>query len=154
MLTEAVAEMNDEDYRWVSIHDLRRCWANQLVVADRISPRTVIAFLLMGNGTVMSRQKAVLVGLLLILTVVFTASGFARAPPHTACGICTDALDRAAAEHRVTLTRGQSKLAIRVSENTLTRWTATVQLTDGAAALQNDSLWQSSFRMSLIVSLL
>ncbi|MFC7193194.1 hypothetical protein ACFQL7_27690 [Halocatena marina] len=71
--------MNDEDYRWVSIHDLRRCWANQLVVADRISPRTVIAFLLMGNGTVMSRQKAVLVGLLLILTVVFTASGFARA---------------------------------------------------------------------------
>lgn len=88
----------------------------------------------------MSRQKAVLVGLLLCLTVGCTARGVARAPPQAACGICTDALDRAGADHGVTLTRGQSKLVIQVSENTSTRWTATVQLTDGATALQNDSL--------------
>lgn len=88
----------------------------------------------------MSRQKAVLVGILLSLTVGCTAPGLARAPPQAACGICTDALDRAAADHGVTLTRGQSKLVIQVYENTSTRWTATVQLTDGASALQNDSL--------------
>jgi hypothetical protein len=90
---------------------------------------------------IMSRQNAALVGLLFVcLTVGFTASGFARAPPQAACGVCTDTLDRAAADHGVTLTRGQSKMVIQVYENTSTRWTATVKLTDGAAVLQNDSL--------------
>ncbi|RRJ29385.1 hypothetical protein [Halocatena pleomorpha] len=88
----------------------------------------------------MFRQKAILVGILLSLAVGCTAPGLARAPPQAACGICTDTLDQAGADHGVTLARGQSKLVIQVYENTSTRWTATVQLTDGASALQNDSL--------------
>lgn len=93
----------------------------------------------MGNERVLCLDT-VLVCLLLILTVGCTASGLARAPPQAACGICTDALDQAGANHGVTLTQGQSKLVIQVYENTSTRWTATVELTDGAGALQNDSL--------------
>jgi hypothetical protein len=89
----------------------------------------------------MPRQKTVLVVLLLVgLTVGLTASSSARAPPQAACGICTDALDRAAADHGVSLTRDKSKMIIQVYENTSTEWTATVRLTDGTAALQNDSL--------------
>ncbi len=99
-----------------------------------------IFLLIEERESTMSRQKAVLVGILLILTVGCTAPGLARAPPQAACGICTDALDQAAADQGVTLTRGQSKLVIQVYENTSTRWTATVQLSDGASALRNDSL--------------
>jgi integrase len=33
----------DDDYRRVSTHDLRRCWANHLLVEQTISPRIVMA---------------------------------------------------------------------------------------------------------------
>jgi integrase len=39
----AAAETGDEDYRRVSSHDLRRCWANHLLVEEGISPRIVMA---------------------------------------------------------------------------------------------------------------
>jgi integrase len=39
----AAAETDDEDYRRVSSHDLRRCWANHLFVEEGISPRIVMA---------------------------------------------------------------------------------------------------------------
>jgi integrase len=39
----AAAETGDEDYRRVSTHDLRRCWANHLLVEENVSPRIVMA---------------------------------------------------------------------------------------------------------------
>jgi integrase len=39
----AADETGDEDYRRVTSHDLRRCWANHLLVEQGISPRIVMA---------------------------------------------------------------------------------------------------------------
>jgi integrase len=39
----AADETGDEDYQRVSSHDLRRCWANHLLVEEGISPRIVMA---------------------------------------------------------------------------------------------------------------
>ena len=39
----AATETGDEDYRRVSTHDLRRCWANHLLVEENVSPRIVMA---------------------------------------------------------------------------------------------------------------
>jgi len=41
---ETAAEATgDPDYRKVSTHDLRRCWANHLLVEENVSPRIVMA---------------------------------------------------------------------------------------------------------------
>ncbi|WP_255149773.1 site-specific integrase [Halorarius halobius] len=39
----AARETGDEDYEKVSSHDLRRCWANYLLVEENVSPRIVMA---------------------------------------------------------------------------------------------------------------
>ncbi|WP_368411928.1 tyrosine-type recombinase/integrase [Haladaptatus halobius] len=39
----AAEETDNDDYRRVSTHDLRRCWANHLLVEGNISPRIVMA---------------------------------------------------------------------------------------------------------------
>lgn len=39
----AADESDNEDYRRVSTHDLRRYWANHLLVEENVSPRIVIA---------------------------------------------------------------------------------------------------------------
>jgi integrase len=39
----AADETGDDDYRRVSTHDLRRCWAHHLLVEERVSPRIVMA---------------------------------------------------------------------------------------------------------------
>lgn len=39
---DAVEATGDEDYRRVTSHDLRRCWANHLLVEEGISPRIVM----------------------------------------------------------------------------------------------------------------
>jgi integrase len=39
----AAEETGDDDYRRVSTHDLRRCWANHLLVEENVSPRIVMA---------------------------------------------------------------------------------------------------------------
>jgi integrase len=39
----AADETGDDDYRRVTSHDLRRCWANHLLVEQGISPRIVMA---------------------------------------------------------------------------------------------------------------
>jgi len=39
----ASEETGDADYRKVSTHDLRRCWANHLLVEENLSPRIVMA---------------------------------------------------------------------------------------------------------------
>jgi integrase len=39
----AADETGDDDYRRVSTHDLRRCWANHLLVEENVSPRIVMA---------------------------------------------------------------------------------------------------------------
>lgn len=39
----AAEETGDDDYQKVSTHDLRRCWANHLLVEENISPRIVMA---------------------------------------------------------------------------------------------------------------
>ncbi|WP_181685819.1 site-specific integrase [Halorhabdus salina] len=39
----AAEETGDQDYQRVSTHDLRRCWANHLLVEENVSPRIVMA---------------------------------------------------------------------------------------------------------------
>jgi integrase len=39
----AADETGDDHYRRVSTHDLRRCWANHLLVEESVSPRIVMA---------------------------------------------------------------------------------------------------------------
>jgi integrase len=39
----AAEHTGDDDYRKVSTHDLRRCWANHLLVEENVSPRIVMA---------------------------------------------------------------------------------------------------------------
>jgi integrase len=39
----AAKETGDTDYQRVSTHDLRRCWANYLLVEENVSPRIVMA---------------------------------------------------------------------------------------------------------------
>lgn len=39
----AAEETGDDDYRRVSTHDLRRCWAHHLLVEENVSPRIVMA---------------------------------------------------------------------------------------------------------------
>ena len=39
----AADETGDDHYRRVSTHDLRRCWANHLLVEEGVSPRIVMA---------------------------------------------------------------------------------------------------------------
>lgn len=39
----AAEETGDEDYRRISTHDLRRCWAHHLLVEEGVSPRIVMA---------------------------------------------------------------------------------------------------------------
>jgi len=39
----AAEETGDPDYKRVSTHDLRRCWANHLLVEENVSPRIVMA---------------------------------------------------------------------------------------------------------------
>lgn len=39
----AAKSTNDPDYRRVSSHDLRRCWAHHLLVEENVSPRIVMA---------------------------------------------------------------------------------------------------------------
>ncbi|WP_227378999.1 site-specific integrase [Haladaptatus halobius] len=39
----AVEETGNDDYRRVSTHDLRRCWANHLLVEENVSPRIMMA---------------------------------------------------------------------------------------------------------------
>jgi integrase len=39
----AAEERDNDDYRKLSTHDLRRCWANHLLVEEHVSPRIVMA---------------------------------------------------------------------------------------------------------------
>ncbi len=39
----AADETGDDHYRRISTHDLRRCWANHLLVKESVSPRIVMA---------------------------------------------------------------------------------------------------------------
>lgn len=39
----AATATDDDDYTRVSTHDLRRCWANHLLVEENVSPRIVMA---------------------------------------------------------------------------------------------------------------
>ena len=40
---DAAEATGDDDYRRLSTHDLRRCWANHLLVEENVSPRIVMA---------------------------------------------------------------------------------------------------------------
>jgi len=40
---QAAQDTGDSDYTRVSSHDLRRCWANHLLVEENVSPRIVMA---------------------------------------------------------------------------------------------------------------
>jgi len=48
---KAAEETGDDDYRRISTHDLRRCWANHLLVEQNVSPRIVMA---LGDGVPMT----------------------------------------------------------------------------------------------------
>ncbi|MFB6131035.1 MAG: hypothetical protein ABEJ28_09470 [Salinigranum sp.] len=82
--------------------------------------------------------------LVVLLATAVVAAGAApaasREPPQAACGVCTDALTTAAADHGVPLSTGRATLSVRVGADASTRWTARVALREGASALRNDSL--------------
>lgn len=64
----------------------------------------------------------------------------ARAPPTPLCGVCSERLDESAERHDVDLTRGETDLVVQIHENGSTSWRATVELTAGAEALDNETL--------------
>jgi hypothetical protein len=64
----------------------------------------------------------------------------ARAPPTPLCGACSERLDESAERRGVDLTRGETNLVVQVHENGSTAWRATVELTAGADALENETL--------------
>jgi hypothetical protein len=86
-----------------------------------------------------SRGLAVVLALAL-LTGALVPVADARAPPTPLCGVCSDRLDESAERHDVALTRGETDLVVQVHENGSTTWRATVELTAGAAALDNGTL--------------
>lgn len=75
-----------------------------------------------------------------LLGVAGVQSVAARAPPTPACGVCTDALESAAAERGVAVERGETALTVAVRENGSATWRAAVELRRGSDALENDSL--------------
>ncbi|MFB6077378.1 MAG: hypothetical protein ABEJ80_00190 [Halarchaeum sp.] len=87
----------------------------------------------------MARARTVLLALLVVAALAAPAA--ARAPPRPACGVCTDALDEAAATHGVTVERAHSTLDVEAAANGTSTWTARVRLERGADALRaNDTL--------------
>ncbi|MFC5366701.1 hypothetical protein [Salinirubrum litoreum] len=64
----------------------------------------------------------------------------ARAPPTPLCGACSERLDESAERRGVDLTRGETDLVVQVHENGSTSWRATVELTAGGDALENETL--------------
>jgi len=87
----------------------------------------------------MARARTVLLALLVVAALAAPAA--ARAPPRPACGVCTDALDAAAADHGVTVERAHSTLDVEAAANGTSTWTARVRLERGADALRaNDTL--------------
>lgn len=84
--------------------------------------------------------------LLLVGSVIVASSGIvsvpaaARAPPQPVCGVCTQALDEAAADRGVDLERGTSRMGIRIHTNGTATYTAQVSLRRGAERLQNTTL--------------
>lgn len=88
-----------------------------------------------------ARHAAVLLAAALVLSSVAAAPATARAPPWPVCGPCADgALAAAAADRGVDVTTGDATLDVQVFANGSTRWTARIELTDGAEAMANDSL--------------
>lgn len=81
-----------------------------------------------------------LLALALFGTAAMPAQVNARAPPTPVCGVCTGALDGAAANHGVALERDGTELTVTVRPNGTTRWRATIELARGADALRNASL--------------
>ncbi|WP_435126458.1 hypothetical protein [Halobaculum sp. D14] len=80
-----------------------------------------------------------LVALLLVVAAASTPAA-ARAPPQPACDVCGERLTATAAEHGVDVAVGHAAVTVQVYENASTRWTARVELTDGADALRNDTV--------------
>ncbi|ESP87847.1 hypothetical protein K933_12006 [Candidatus Halobonum tyrrellensis G22] len=66
------------------------------------------------------------------------------------CGLCEDGtLASAAADRGATVETGASTLDVRVFANGSTRWTARVELTDGAGAMANESLRRAVVRAAI-----
>lgn len=87
------------------------------------------------------RRAAVLLAAVLVLSSAAAVPAVARAPPWPVCGPCADgALAAAAADRGASVETDRSTLDVRVFANGSTRWTARVDLTDGAEAMANDSL--------------
>jgi hypothetical protein len=85
-------------------------------------------------------------GVVLVVALVGTAllagvpTTDARAPPTPLCGACSERLDESAERRGVDLTRGETDLVVQVHENGSTAWRATVELTAGTDALDNETL--------------
>jgi hypothetical protein len=91
-----------------------------------------------------STRRGLAVVLSLVLLTGILVAGVpvadARAPPTPLCGVCSDRLDESAERHDVALSRGETDLVVQVHENGSTTWRATVELTAGADALDNETL--------------
>jgi hypothetical protein len=89
-----------------------------------------------------SRGLAVVLSFALVGTALVAGvpAADARAPPTPLCGACSERLDESAERHDVDLTRGETDLVVQIHENGSTSWRATVELTAGAEALDNETL--------------
>lgn len=84
---------------------------------------------------------ALLVGLLvLVASVAAVTPVAAKAPPEPVCGVCTSALDRAAARHGVSLERGTSTMTLDLAADGSAVFAARVEITRGADDLRNATL--------------
>jgi hypothetical protein len=89
------------------------------------------------------RHATVLLAALVLVASALVAgvpTADARAPPTPLCGACSERLDESAERHDVDLTRGETDLVVQIHENGSTSWRATVELTAGAEALDNETL--------------
>lgn len=91
--------------------------------------------------------------LLVMLTIILIgAIGVAsttvttRAPPEPVCGVCTQALDQAADDHDIDISRGTSKMIVQVHSNGTATFTGRVSLAQGADLLQNVTLRRAIVR--------
>lgn len=98
-----------------------------------------------------SPPKIVLLAGVLVLLIGFASPAIvdtatAKAPPEPVCGVCTESLEEAAADHGVSLERGQSEMTVQLSQDGTADLFARVELESGADQLRNDSLREAIVR--------
>ena len=94
----------------------------------------------MTDSTPSTRRLGPIILVILVAIPVAVSPVTAKAPPEPVCGVCTSSLEEAGETHGVPLERGESTMTIQLSQNGSAEFVASVELTEGADRLTNDSL--------------